>query len=121
MAGEDDVEKLVALIADRVRARLGDAAPKKLPVLLRDIPCDNDTADGNDCKECGLCVVRRPWSVRAIQDAGAARVAAPQGTGQLPTDMAGMIDHTLLKADVTRDDIKKARTRRASIASRRCA
>jgi deoxyribose-phosphate aldolase len=104
MASDDEVEKLVSIIADRVRARLGDAAPK-LPVLLRDIPCENDAE--NDCKECGLCVVRRPWSVRAIQDAGAARVAAPQGTGQLPTDMAGMIDHTLLKADVTRDDVRK--------------
>src|SRR5262245_4579880 len=104
MRDEDEVERLVQVIADRVRARLpGGAAP----VALRDIPCDDDSAPGNDCASCGLCVVRRPWSVRAIEDAGASRVGAPAGTGQLPADMAGLIDHTLLKADVTRDDIKK--------------
>ncbi len=106
---DDDVERLVTLIADRVRARIGGGgmtATASLP-QLRDIPCDDASAPENDCTKCGLCVIRRPWSVRAIQDAGAARVAAPQGTGLLPADFAGMIDHTLLKADVTRDDVKK--------------
>jgi deoxyribose-phosphate aldolase len=104
---EDDIERLVTMITDRVRARLG--APSGPPTLtvLRDLPCDDDKTPGIDCADCGLCVVRRPWSVRAVQDAGATRVAAPLGTGQVPTDMAALIDHTLLKADVTRDDIKK--------------
>ncbi len=100
----DDIDRLVDIIADRVRARL-DGGPRL--TVLRDTPCENDAAPGNDCGECGLCVIRRPWSVRAIQDAGAARVAAPQGIGQLPGDFAGMIDHTLLKQDATRDDVKK--------------
>jgi deoxyribose-phosphate aldolase len=100
----DDVERLVNLITERVRARLpGGAAP----VALRDIPCDDDHAPGNDCASCGLCVVRRPWSVRAVQDAGASRVGAASGTGQVPVDLASMIDHTLLKPEVTRDDIRK--------------
>ena len=104
---EREIERLVELIADRVRARMGDAAPR-LPVLLRDVPCDSDDpASGNDCSTCGLCVVRRPWSVRAIQESGASRVAAMVGTGEVPADMAGMIDHTLLKQDATRDDVKK--------------
>src|SRR5262245_19216062 len=97
----DEVERLVSLIAERVRARLPQGP------ALRDIPCEDDRAPGNDCATCGLCVVRRPWSVRAVQDAGASRVAAPSGTGQIPGYLAGMIDHTLLKPDVTRDDIKK--------------
>jgi len=54
-----------------------------------------------------MCVVRRPWSVRAMEGAGAARVASALGTGQPPADLAGMIDHTLLKADATRDDVRK--------------
>src|SRR5687768_13422305 len=103
MRDEDEVERLVQVIADRVRARLpGGTSPS--PVALRDIPCDDDAAPGNDCASCGLCVVRRPWSVRAIEEAGASRVGAPAGTGQLPADMAQLIDHTLLKGDVTRDD-----------------
>lgn len=102
----DDIDRLVEIIADRVRARLDGGGGPRL-TLLRDTPCDDDSAPGNDCGECGLCVIRRPWSVRAIQDAGAARVAAPAGTGQLPADFAGMIDHTLLKQDATRDDVRK--------------
>jgi deoxyribose-phosphate aldolase len=99
---QDEVERLVTLITERVRARLPGSSPP-----LRDIPCDDEKAPGNDCASCGLCVVRRPWSVRAVEDAGASRVAAPPGTGQLPADLAKLIDHTLLKPDVTRDDIRK--------------
>jgi deoxyribose-phosphate aldolase len=102
---DEDIERLVTMITDRVRARLGSGAPISLAVL-RDTPCDDDRG-GVDCADCGLCVVRRPWSVRAIQDAGAARVAAPQGTGPVGAEMARMIDHTLLKPEVTRDDVKK--------------
>ncbi len=104
MSDDRELDRLVEIITDRVRARLGDAAPPKLTVL-RDIPCEDEHP--GDCAEGGLCVVRRPWSVRAIAEAGAARVAAPQGTGQLPTDVAGMIDHTLLKPEATRDDVRK--------------
>jgi len=97
---QDDIERLVSVITDRVRARLAAA-----PSSLRDTPCEHEP--GPECAECGMCVVRRPWSVRAIQDAGASRVAAAAGSGQVPTDIAGMIDHTLLKPEVNRDDIKK--------------
>jgi len=54
-----------------------------------------------------MCVVRRPWAVRAVTEAGASRVATAAGTGQVPADLASMIDHTLLKPEVTRDDIRK--------------
>jgi len=95
----------VTIIADRVRARIGNDRGGARP--LRDIPCDDDRAPGNDCATCGMCVVRRPWSVRAVEEAGASRVGAALGTGQPPADLAGMIDHTLLKADATRDDVRK--------------
>jgi deoxyribose-phosphate aldolase len=102
--GDSDLERLVEVIADRVRARLGDAAPR-LPVLKKDIPCEDDTQE--DCGECGMCVIRRPWSVRAVEDAGASRVAAPPGSAPMPAEMAKLIDHTLLKPDATRDEVKK--------------
>ena len=102
--GDSDLERLVEVIADRVRARLGDAAPR-LPVLKKDIPCDDDSQE--DCGECGMCVIRRPWSVRAVEEAGASRVAAPPGSAPMPAEMAKLIDHTLLKPDATRDEVKK--------------
>ena len=104
LQGDRDLERLVEVIAERVRARLGDAAPP-LPVLKQDIPCEDDSQE--DCTSCGLCVVRRPWSVRAIEEAGASRVAAPPGSAPLAAEMAKLIDHTLLKPEATRDEVKK--------------
>ncbi|MBI4509259.1 MAG: deoxyribose-phosphate aldolase [Deltaproteobacteria bacterium] len=54
-----------------------------------------------------MCVIRRPWSVRAIEQAGAQRVAAPPGTGAVAPDLAKMIDHTLLKPETTADDVRR--------------
>ena len=105
-----DVDRLVELITQRVKERLGDNrnAPAKLNVLPRDRgECNDDTAPGEDCAECGSCVVRRPWSVRAMEGAGAMRVGAPAGIGAVPTDIARMIDHTLLKPEATRDEVVK--------------
>lgn len=104
-----DVDRLVELITQRVKDRLhGQPAQVKLNVLPRDRgECNDDTAPGEDCTECGSCVVRRPWSVRAMEGAGAMRVGAPLGVGPVPADMGRMIDHTLLKAEATRDEVVK--------------
>ncbi len=104
-----DVDKLVDMIVDRVRSRLnGQPSAVKLNVLPRDRgECNDDSADGEDCASCGSCVVRRPWSVRAMEGAGAMRVGAMPGVGAVPTDLAKMIDHTLLKPDATRDEVVK--------------
>ena len=98
MPAQNDIDRLVEVIADRVKARLGGAFP-----VVGQGPCVDDSAE--DCSSCGKCVVRRPWSVRAIEFAGASRVAAPSGVGPLEGDLARMIDHTLLKPEATRDDI----------------
>jgi deoxyribose-phosphate aldolase len=96
-----DLDRLVDVIAERVRARL-----EVLPAAERG-PCLDDDAPGEDCSTCGACVVRRPWSVRAVEEAGASRVGAPAGIGPVEADMARMIDHTLLKPDATRDEVVK--------------
>ena len=98
---EREIDRLVELIANRVRERLG-GGPSVLPVRERG-PCLDDESE--DCGSCGGCVVRRPWSVRAVEDAGAARVGAAPGVGAVEPDLARMIDHTLLRADATRDDV----------------
>jgi len=61
-----DVDTLVEIIAKRVQERLS-GSPAKLALAPRDRgECNDDTAPGEDCASCGSCVVRRPWSVRAM-------------------------------------------------------
>jgi deoxyribose-phosphate aldolase len=110
-----DVDRLVEIITQRVQQRL--TAPAKLALIPRDRgECNDDSAPGEDCAGCGVCVVRRPWSVRAMEGAGAMRVGAALGVGQVSADLAKLIDHTLLKPEATRDEIVKlcdeARTHR---------
>jgi deoxyribose-phosphate aldolase len=107
-----DIDKLVDLITERVRARLGDgggaatAAPARLPVVSHPHgACVDDSAPGEDCTGCGACVVRRPWSVRAAEDAGAVRVGAAVGVGPVEANLAKLIDHTLLKPEATRAEV----------------
>ncbi|HET7501615.1 MAG TPA: deoxyribose-phosphate aldolase [Kofleriaceae bacterium] len=101
-----DVDRLVELITQRVQERL--AGPGKLALAPRDRgECTDDSAPGEDCASCGVCVVRRPWSVRAMEGAGAMRVGAALGTGQVPPDLARLIDHTLLKPEATREEVVK--------------
>ena len=86
-----EVDRLVEIITQRVKermdARTGVAAPAspapavasaaKLALAPKDRgDCTDDSAPGEDCAGCGACVVRRPWSVRAAEGAGAAPVAA---------------------------------------------
>jgi deoxyribose-phosphate aldolase len=107
----DDLDRLVEVIAARVRERLeaGDvAAAAPLAVLAtapHEGPCESEHP--TDCAECGKCAVRRPWSVRAAEDAGASRIAAAPSATAIPADLAGMIDHTLLKADATKAEVQK--------------
>lgn len=103
-----DVDRLVELITQRVQERLATRPAAKLALLPRDRgECNDDTAPGEDCASCGSCVVRRPWSVRAMEDVGAMRVGAALGVGEVPADLGKMIDHTLLKNDATRDEVVK--------------
>ncbi len=95
-----DIERLVTVITERVRGRLAGRAV--IDSVRRD-PCTSDT--DQDCASCGMCVVRRPWSVRAMEAQGADRVGAPSGVGDVAAPLAKMIDHTLLKPEATRDDI----------------
>ena len=103
-----DVDRLVELITQKVQERLTGQPAAKLALAPRDRgDCVDDSAPGEDCGSCGACVVRRPWSVRAAEGAGAMRVGAALGVGSVPADMAKLIDHTLLKPEATRDEVVK--------------
>ncbi len=108
MTAVSDVDRLVELITKRVQERLGGQPVAKLALLPRDRgDCVDDSAPGEDCAGCGACVVRRPWSVRASEQAGATRVGAMPGVGAVAADLAKLIDHTLLKPEATRDEVVK--------------
>ena len=64
---------------------------------------------GNTCAGWERNVVDQPEAVKKIIDTGAERIAAGAGVGEHLTneDVASKIDHTLLKADATPDEITK--------------
>lgn len=58
------------------------------------------------CTGCGQCVAKRPDAMRRFTAVGPElRVSAGLGVGQLPKEMAKLIDHTLLKAEATYAEI----------------
>jgi len=115
MAEDRQFDQLVATIADRVRQELarGQSAPAVTAAAREHghahgpgSPC---RAGKGECTGCGWSISRRPEDVRKIVDLGAHRVSASPGlTGvDVRQDLARYIDHTLLKANVTRDELKK--------------
>lgn len=105
-ASGEPIDRLVEEIRKRVVAELTQKTLRSAASLpLREQPCTDGPSE--NCGACGLCTVRRPEAVRDLASFGAVRVGSAVGTGQAPDDIAGMIDHTLLKADATSDDVRK--------------
>ncbi len=130
-----DHERLV----ERISAVLS-ANPRLLSVLSAGGPAAG--APGNVCTTCNQCdnqcAQTAPDAVRSlvsggslVRGKGSARVSARLGVSSVPRDLAKFIDHTLLKADATYDDIDQlcAEARKYGFASvcvnpvhvRRCA
>ncbi len=88
MLDAQDLQRLIEIITEEVIAagRAGTATTR--------CACH---AVGNDC-----C----PDRLRVVLDAGATRLGL-HAVGALPTGVAAVIDHTLLKADATRAEIEK--------------
>lgn len=106
---DQDFEQLVATIAERVRAELASGSGASIAANAAPAPNRPCSADKRNCVGCGWSVSRRPKDTRKIIDLGAARVTAKAG-GLDPklvrSDLAGYIDHTLLKARTSRDELK---------------
>lgn len=87
--------------------------PKEIERLVNSI-LTSPSGGHSCCKDgiCsdGLCVIHNKEGVKNIVSNGAARVSAGMGieaAGGIETDLAGMIDHTLLKPDATKDEVVK--------------
>ena len=60
---------------------------------------------GGVCLICELCVEKCPDRVQEIVNAGASRVSSSLGVQGITAALAGMIDHTLLKADASTEQL----------------
>src|SRR5688572_6816843 len=92
----DRIDKIVDAVARRVELRVLDE--------LKSTPC---TATKEECGGEGLCAVRRPDDVKRLEAAGAARVGASPGIGAVRSDLAPLIDHTLLKPEASKEDLAR--------------
>lgn len=98
-----EVQQIVEMVVRRVRDRVSGAAPAAAGSDCMGL-CSKTAAE---CTGCGHSVAKRPDDARRIIDLGAARLGAAPQVGQVRSDLAPYIDHTLLKADASRDDLKK--------------
>jgi deoxyribose-phosphate aldolase len=96
-----DIQRIVDEVTRGVLAaleeeeRAGGASPG---------PCPGATGE---CAACGRCAEVRPEEADTLRLAGAARLSSASGIGKVRSDLAGIIDHTLLKAEATRDELTK--------------
>ena len=87
----DDIQR----IAERIRQLIG-------PVAAAGGAC---SCCGSDCH--GHCAQHGPDTVRGLLGMGAGRIGNRLGTGPLPKDVAGYIDHTALKPETTAEEVRK--------------
>src|SRR5436309_639597 len=83
------IEQLIKQIVDEVLERLNGESASACPT----------------CTDC--CTIRCVHRMQAAVSAGAARLGLPPVDSLSARDMAQFIDHTLLKAETTRSEIRK--------------
>lgn len=90
-----DLEKLVEQITDQIVARLNAER-------TADESNSANSANSDDCAQCS------PYHIACALQAGASRIGLGWGqTAAATADVAGYIDHTLLKPEATRAEIEK--------------
>ncbi len=81
------------------------------PTLITSVVGGASTASGTacvTCTDCGDCASRQPESVRnVLSGLRGARVSGSLGAKNVPSDVAKLIDHTLLKPQSTYADIDR--------------
>lgn len=109
-----DVDALVDTIAARVASQLGvrlQSGPGgghhhkgKDAGTDPNSPCDATDAT---CTGCGFCTTRKEGVVDSLVNIGAVRFGSAAGGNRPKDDLAGMIDHTILKPDATKAELEK--------------
>ncbi len=84
------------------QASLVDAIAHVLATNPALLGVGDTTAACPSCTGCGHCVSKKTDTVRTVvQNHPGVRLASTLGVGQVPDDIAKLIDHTLLKPDAT--------------------
>lgn len=96
---EQQLEALIEAVTREVFCYLGD----RQLCELRGLEIDELICPGCDQR----CVETCADKARKVMAAGAARLSAGLGISQVPAEVAGLIDHTLLRPEASRDDILK--------------
>lgn len=130
MSQDRQFEQLVQTITEKVRSEMARQGQTSMGVAQRSNGSTADTplvkgnahehghqhgpsspckAGKGECTGCGWSISRRPDDVAKIVSLGAQRVSAAPGFdgSLLRQDLARYIDHTLLKANATREELKK--------------
>ena len=96
---QSEFEELVRVVTEEVVRYLRGAAK----------PAGTESGrDDEICPDCDLnCAEKCARKTRAVVEAGADRISCGPSVVQLEAGLAGLIDHTLLKPEATRDDIRK--------------
>jgi deoxyribose-phosphate aldolase len=104
--GIDNLDEVVEVITRRVAERL-----QQMGVLNKIVTTAQDqcVASEQECVQCGHCVTERPDTIKNILNSGADRIGTKSGINgnKLDSNLAGMIDHTLLKPDASREELIK--------------
>ncbi len=98
-----ELEQLVAEIGDEILARVArqdgrSYSPKAEGLNIPDLVCPGCV---------GRCAQTCHKKTQEIVAAGADRISASERTTRMNPAIAGLIDHTLLKPEATRDDVRK--------------
>ena len=96
---QPELEDVVRIVTEEVLRYLGP--PVGLPAA--GIERDDEVCPGCDQN----CVEKCARKTRAVVDAGADRISCGPAVVQLDAGFAGLIDHTLLKPEASRDEIRK--------------
>jgi len=97
---QSEFEQIVRIVTEEVMRYLG--APGNANIQRA------ANADDEICPDCDLnCVEKCARKTRAVVEAGADRISCGPSVVELESGFAGLIDHTLLKPDASRNDIRK--------------
>jgi deoxyribose-phosphate aldolase len=97
---QTEFEQIVRVVTEEVVRYLGAPVPADVQ------PTSN--SDSEICPDCDLnCAEKCTRRTRAVVEAGADRISCGPSVVELESGFASLIDHTLLKPDASRDDIRK--------------
>lgn len=96
---QKELEQIIQSITEEILGYIGSAQSTDLCGL---------EIDGLVCPGCDQrCAERCARKTRKVVEAGASRISAGAAVGAIESDIARLIDHTLLKPEASRGDIQK--------------